>query len=205
MSRSGFLRNLRTAAGFLSPSVHTDHNGDNAKMTRLLKSAAIWLTPAAVEGYDEAEFIELAAETRVRLTKSVSDFKAIASKVPNDQPAPPDQAERALQAFRDILDVLKDYLDHDAVRAHQLLDGQTWPDYVVGFSCEAGHDSTGDPCLWITLMLRDDIPNRPDFLNVTNELRQKVADVLEKNGIDRWPYFRFGSAYESDLLYAKNP
>jgi len=47
MARSGFLRNLRTAAGFLSADRAIGFNGDQNKLARVLKSAAIWLTPSA--------------------------------------------------------------------------------------------------------------------------------------------------------------
>ena len=204
MARSIFLRNLRTAAGFLSPTVRSDFYGDQHKLARVLKSAAIWLTPGAVEEYDEIDFPELPADERKTLTNGIRAFQQVAQDVPSNQPASEDQLRRALPAFLAILDVLKDYLDHDAVRAHQLFDDQTWPDYVVGFSSQAGEDSTGDPCLWVTIFLTNDIVDRPDFGRLTWELRRKFVDVLEKAGIERRPYVRFWSVSERDILYA-NP
>ena len=90
MARYAFLRNLRAAAGFLSPDVQTDFRGDQAKFARVLKSAAMWLTPRAVEDYDETEFSELPMDQRQRLTKGVAEFESVAREVPENKPASPD-------------------------------------------------------------------------------------------------------------------
>jgi len=204
MSRSEFLGNVREAAHFLAPTVQSDGSLDNTQLARTLRSAEVWLTPSAVKGYDENDFSELPPDELRRLSDNVDRFATVARTVPNDQPASKQQVEVALPAFRTILEILKVRLDPEAVRAHQLLEGQEWPDYVRDFKCEAGEDSSGDPCLWVWFVIDDEIPTRKDFGRIGTELREKARNVLRTNGIERFPYFGVRSASEREAFYAKS-
>ena len=195
------LRNWRTAAGFLDPRIQADLNGDQTKLARLLKSAAIWLTPAAVEGYVESDFSEMSAETRETLTSSVADFESVSRQIPSNQPASPDQLRRALPPFLKMLKALDGYLDPEAVRCINSLMTSVGRTKCLVFPAGPVRFDGRPICFRATIVLRDEVPASPEFARITSDLRHMVRDVLEKNGIDRWPYVRFTSASETNLLF----
>src|SRR5688572_3868655 len=104
MALAEFLRNITTAAKFLSPTVASDSASVDADAVEdMLTRAALWLTPAAVNGFDPNEFWSLSAAEKEALRTSVQRFRDLASSVPADGPAPPAIVAQALAAFVDIL------------------------------------------------------------------------------------------------------
>lgn len=71
------------------------------------------------------------------------------------------------------------------------------PKEVVDFEYEIGLDSTGDPALWIWLILEqsEDAWSRENRA----ELRERIDKTLRDVGVARWPYIRFRGVEELAL------
>ncbi len=185
MALGEFLQNLRNAASFVFPNVHAD--GDerkNREWLRILRSATIWLTPAAVKGFRPADFYGLPSDTLEELKQRVSRFKAIAANVPSKQPATEQQINAALPELLRIVEILEANLGPEAVRAQRLLEDVDWPAYVLGFFCESAEAWDGEPMLRIWIVVTDEVANRQDFFPMSLDLERKVQEILQRNGIE---------------------
>lgn len=197
-----FLKNVRTAASFLSPRVNTGDARRDREFQRVLRGAAIWLTPQAVKGFDSEDLMaipNLAPEQKQKLETRVSRFKELAETVPEDQPARPEQVREAFPQLVEIMEILKPYLDNEAIRAHHiLLDAGSWPDYVVGFLCESGVDSDGEPCLWVWVIAEDSAFDSPTFFPESLRIQDRILALLQT--INRWVFVRFRSISENEFF-----
>lgn len=198
MARDEFLGNLQLAAGFLSPTVQV--NGirlDTEHLATLLRRSVIWLTPKAVEGFQEEDFEDLPDLERRQLASDVKKFLKIARAVPPDGPATSEQIRDATHVFRSILTTVLPYLE--GFRIYAVLRRHAFPDFVKNFAVRVGEDSTGDKSAWIWVIVSDEMAGKKLFARVP-EIRRQVSQVLEQNRIDLYPYILFRSQSEqSDL------
>ena len=197
MARSNFLRNLRTAAGFLSPIAQV--NGirlEENHVADVLRRATIWLTPKAVEGFDPEEFPELSADARERLSRDVGRFEEIARGVVGDPPATDEQIRDALPLFQVILAMMWPYLE--GFRVYAALKRQRFPKFVRDFAVKVGEDSTGDPATWIWVIVDDEVVEhkRKALVARIPEIQGLIEEALDRAEIRLYPYLSFRS--ESD-------
>jgi len=108
--REEFVLDVRRAARVAEkPTVIADSGLVNPDaIAKTIYRAALWLTPKIVENYYPAEFSDLPPELRESLTRAVEAFRAIAGKVPADQPATAEQFARGQDAFRTLLAITRD-------------------------------------------------------------------------------------------------
>ena len=103
LAKRDFLTNLRIARNlFVHPRVDADSAVpviDTAAIADRLVSAALWLTPRAVAGFNAADFPELGPDRQAELLTAVQDFLAVATQVPPDKPATKEQYGNASVAF----------------------------------------------------------------------------------------------------------
>jgi len=150
-----------------------------------------WLTPKTVEGYVEEDFTYLTKEQRLKLTSNVDNFRKIAASVRIDSPATPEKVAEAREPLREIYQMVQPYLDRQylGVRGaiEQLFAAGAFPDFVRRFDLEVGNDHTGDPAVWIWLIVDDSADNSSVF-DAILQAEQTIADRLSELGIDRLVY-----------------
>ena len=194
MPREEFLRNLRIGAGHLSPTVQV--NGirlDASHLDGILRRATIWLTPKVVEGYEESDFQDIPEADRARLTLNVEAFKTLASEIPSNGPATPEQIGRATPVFAAILSAMGPFLE--GFQVYAALKRLPFPEFVVDFAVRVGRDATGDPSAWIWVIIREGTAKNALMSAVTN-IQELVGIALERAGIDLYPYVLFRSRTE---------
>jgi hypothetical protein len=202
MSLPEFLQSVKAASGFLAPVVEVIGRGPDPDYLRdVLRRADIWLTPAAVAGFDPNDFISLTTEDRDRLTQSVEEFSAVAREVPPDRPATEEQVRRALPVFQTILSILAPYLfEPEGWEVYRAL---WWvrckyPEFVLGYDYELRTDSTGDPAVVIWVVVPDDFdPTNPNYRTQEVAVRHEIARVFADRDIKRWPYVRIQTRSEA--------
>jgi len=74
---------------------------------------------------------------------------------------------------------------------NQIVKKRPWPRAVKGFEVEFGLDSTGDPAVWIWLMVDDDISPSAEKIAELGRFRRDLRARLVGAGLSRWPYVRF--------------
>jgi hypothetical protein len=198
MAREEFLRNLQTAARFVSPAEQV--NGirlDPQYLATVLRDTTTWLTPIAVEGFDPVDFPELSAEEKNQLERDVWTFRTAAEQVPPDASPNDQQVQAALLAFVSILTAMRPYLD--GFKIYDVLKRQPFPEYVQDFAVRIGRDSTGDPAVWIWVIIRDEVGGKGFFKRVP-EVEQRIEAALRRAHIDLWPYIRFRTESEQHDL-----
>jgi hypothetical protein len=71
---------------------------------------------------------------------------------------------------------------------------QAWWDYrdlVPSFDFQIGDDSTGDPAVWVWLVLDDGVNVEAAQTRARlDQLRGQIHESLRRAGITRWPYVR---------------
>jgi len=96
---------------------------------------------------------------------------------------PPNKGSSAdeAQRIRDALNVV--------------LKQQQFPYGIKGFDLEFGEDATGDPAVWISFPIDDDLHPSKEKLSRLNKLVQQTHDMIREYGVSRWPYVRFRAAH----------
>jgi hypothetical protein len=207
MALDEFWRNVKIAASLLWPDVETDAPGlDSDQLARRLRNAGLWLTPATVEGFDPDDFKFLSPSERDELKKNVEGFRRVAETVPDDGPTTPEQVEEALPMLRRILEVLQPDRnpDVDYFRTAKILENLRLPydvrDDVVRIIHEFDTDWTGDPGVWVWVILKDEVAERPTFFGDTERIGKAIEVALLRQGIRLSPHIHFRTASEQDEL-----
>lgn len=205
MPKQEFIRNVQLARNLFAHRVGAGQPVVNEEeMSRRLSRAALWLTPASVRGFDAADFPELPDETRGLLERSVHQFRKIAAAVEENEPATAEQEGAALRNFEEIIRILHPYSPNtgelDQLRA--VMSAIHLPDFVQTWDYEFGLDWSGDPAVWIWLVVDDDAANHPSFMTTSTRLQREIHRALKATGSERWPYVRFRTFSEQRELQA---
>jgi len=199
-----FWISVKTAARLISPRAAVDSPRlDTARIEEQLRSAALWLTPRAVEGYEDSDFDFLAKDERAKLTESVNTFRRIAATVPPNATAPQPAIEEALPPFRDILSIIRpdQYADPEALvigkRVEQIVQGRL-PGWVKELVFETGIDTGGDPAIWIWIEVgpEGELLAMQEFTDEFKIVQRALEQAIAKVGGGRWPYIRQRSSAE---------
>jgi hypothetical protein len=203
MALDEFWRNVKIAASLLWPDVLTDAPDiDSDRLARRLRSAAMWLTPATMEGFDPEDFKLLSPSEREDLKESVEGFRRIAEQVPDDGPARQEQVEEALPKLRRILGILRPDRnpDVDAFRTAKVLENLRLPDDVrddvVRIFPEFDTDWTGEPMTLVWVILKDEVADRPTFFEETDRIQRAIEGALRRQGDRLHPRVRFRTVSE---------
>jgi hypothetical protein len=210
MSLKEFWMNVRLAARMTTPIVTADAPRlSSEQIEEILRSAPIWLTPRAVESFDERDFDFLSADERQQLSDAVRQFRNVAAQVDPKKPSTDLQIQEALPHFQRIVEILggNKYADYKALvigkRIERHIAGRI-PDTVLELRFETGVDSSGGNGLWIWVIFKDDVAVDENvlFANV-RAVEQLMRDAVRQLGIKRWPYVRLRTISELELLAAE--
>lgn len=74
------------------------------------------------------------------------------------------------------------------------------PPYVTELRYKLDNDWSGDPGVWIWVILRDDIADSADLRKYTRPVTSDLAQAVHNAGIDRWPYVHIrGQSEQAEL------
>ena len=90
----------------------------------------------------------------------------------------------------------------DALR--KAIKGVKFPRGFVSWESRFGQDSSGDPAVWIWVIVDDDAADDPGFTAESTRVSREIREALQRTGSDRWPYVRFRTATEQKSLQAAN-
>ena len=83
----------------------------------------------------------------------------------------------------------------DSTELHNLLTPEALSDAstlrVTRTVVEEGEDSTGDPALFVWVLLSDDTAESDQTWDRLQPIAQRVKALLREHGESRWPYIRF--------------
>jgi hypothetical protein len=179
---------------------------DSGHFQRRLRTAVSWLTPASVEGFDARDFTFLSPSEREKLTACVEGFREVAEKVPADGPATQEQEHEARSKLSCILEILRpdENPDVEAFRAAKVLENMRLPhdvrDDVDRILREFDSDSTGDPSVWVWVILKDEAAKGPKSFERAEQIKQFDDDTLFRHRVRLRPYIRFLTVSEQDEL-----
>jgi hypothetical protein len=198
MAIQDFWLNVTAALPYFDPQLATEpSNLDPRQRRRRLRDASLWLTPATVEGFDAGDFGFMAQRERDELSASVEDFRRVAETVPDDGPPTEEQIREASPKFQRILENLepRENPDIEAFRASKVLANLRLPN-VQKLIHLFDTDSTGDPGIWVWVILKDEVAERPTFFEETDEIRGRIEIALRRTGLRRFPYIHFQTVSE---------
>jgi hypothetical protein len=193
MSLARFIDRVRIAASPFPPEAWEDPARlPTSEFDRAMKFEDIWLAPVTVKGFSEADLVAFPAADRDRLRSAVQAFRSVADQVPPGARATDGQVRAALPAFATILDVLKPYLadpESLAVRRAIWRACEPYRDWVLTFDFEFREDSSGDPSVWVSLILNDDVDvETRDVQLKLYDVRDAIRKELDAAGIERRLY-----------------
>lgn len=193
MSLYPFTKQVRIAASPFPPEAWEQPlTIPAAEFARAVEWADVWLAPATLKGYSDAAAAPLPAPAPARLRAAVATFRAVAAAVPEGTRPTEDQVREALPAFATILDVLKATLaDPESSAARRAIWRAIEPyrDTVLTFDFEFGRDSTGDPAVWVWLILKDGVTvDGPGIQLKLYDVRDAIRKEFTAAGITDWLY-----------------
>ncbi len=200
MSKRDFLDNLRLARSLFVHGRATSNSRklDPAALKQAIIRAAIWLTPKAVEDFNEADFAELGSARQRALGDAVREFELVAGQVPQDAPPSDAQVSQAGDALRRILEIVGNYLPahEEELQIQNALAHLDYPSWVRNWDFEPGSNGDGEPSLWVTLYA-DDGAVPPELLGKrATDMIPMIRAALKGAGVRRWPYLRVWTARE---------
>jgi hypothetical protein len=198
MAIQDFWLNVTAALPYFDSRLATEpSNLDPKQLNRRLRDAILWLSPATVDGFAANDFGFMAQTERDALKASVEDFRRVAETVPDDGPATEEQIREALPRFQRILDILQPHENPDveAFRASKVLAKLRFPN-VQKLIHLFDTDSTGDPGIWVWVILNDEVAERPTFYEETQQIRDRIELALRRTGLRRFPYIHFQTVSE---------
>lgn len=207
MSLRDFWTSVRVGASFLLPHMTVDSPKlDASQIEKALRSAPVWLTPASVDGFHEEDFSFLPDEERSRLANLVRRFQQLAAQVSPNAPAAEETIEQAEPIFQQIVEMLEfdRYADDEAYRIGKQIEQAIKPHRPAELAelrfVESGLDSTGDPALWIWVILTDRAAETPGFESKATAIRKLLESSARQVAPERWPYVRIRTESEQAEL-----
>lgn len=72
------------------------------------------------------------------------------------------------------------------------------PDFVSSLSVKLDEDATGQPAVWVWVVITDEKLESPspELENKLQAFRNQIGETLRANGIERWPYVRLQAVSE---------
>lgn len=200
MAMNEFLRNIQTARNVVFPqlpagiTLATPADPLAFDGAWLRRTAPVWLTPRTVTGFDVNEFESFEAKDRENLGKVVQGFLAIANAVAGRDPTD-EELSSGIAHLTTLVTVL-DPLFHDAegkVLLRALYrSNASFPDFVLGLDYSLDTDWSGDPGIWIWVIVPDDVdPDSDEFIRFSQEFRKGVWKVVSEANSNRLPYVHF--------------
>ena len=130
----------------------------------------------------------------------------MASRVAPTEPASPETIERASSLFRDIVKSLEfdRYGDVVAFQIGKRIEQEIKryePPELASIHFRTGRDHSGDPALWIRVILTDEASaTDEEFLKNTRRLKDLIVPIARRIEPRRWPYLSFSSVTEEAEL-----
>lgn len=214
MAMAEFLQHVQTAGNIVFSHLLV-HLGDgpplpaeqeNRDYDRLKKTAVLWLSPQVVAGFDPDEFAYLPSEERATLVKAVNGFRSVAEQARGHEPTP-DEIKTGSGHLAAIIKTLgTPALDKEGAAlmvAVHVAKGK-FPDFVLGLDYTLDSDATGDPGIWIWVLIPDDInPDSKEFREFAVWFPKAVRKALAHVKSDRLPYIHYRPLSEAVELMSE--
>ncbi len=199
MALTQFLQGVRNGGMLIAPRASAEHQSNAATIEDRLRRPDLWLTPKTVEGFDANDFTYLTNDQKSALAKNVAEFRQVATTVPSDGPATRQQVAAASEPFREIYETVQRYFSKDFLAVRSAITGLfasgAFPDFVATFDLQVENDSTGDPAVWVWLIV-DDAADENLAFHAIRPAQQTIADRLAELGIERFVYLSIRSVNE---------
>jgi hypothetical protein len=210
MAMGDFLRNVQTARNLILSHVLAHPGRDplppGVTGANLTRTAQVWLSPQVIAGFDPNDFGFLSPDQRERLANAVSGVREIAEAVAGRVPTP-EEARRGYDLLVEIIALLDDkLLDAEGKALMQAIHAakKPFPDFVLGFDYTLDTDSTGDPAIWIWVLVPDDLdPDSNEFREFTSQFRRAVRTALAEVKSERIPYIHYRPLTEAVELMSE--
>ncbi len=200
MAKHEFLKSLRVARNLFfhqRAQANGSHTADGTA-----SRGDIWLTPRSVRAFDVGDFPELGPDRQRALQTAVRDFLDVATQVPPNEPATPEQIRQARLLFTKILEILAAYFatpqEMDRVEAvlKRLDFPHGYPPWVASWTAELGFDHDDLPEVAFDVYVDERTFPREELGRFSSRLRQQILHALMADGSERHPYVRLHTVVE---------
>ena len=200
MATGDFLHHIRTARNvayhYLQP--HASGSGipphSGSEWERLRAAAPLWLSPEVAGGFVAAEFASLPPDRRAELAACVERLR-IASANTGNRPPTDGEMNAGLKELGRIVELLDEWLADPeglALLAALLRIAGPLPPFVLGLDYKLDTDWSGDPGVWIWVILSDDLdPDSEEFKDFSRRFRGIGWAVVKWAGSNRLPYLGY--------------
>lgn len=170
----------------------------------------VWLTPNAVAEINSRDFLGLRDAEKQQLDSHCQQFLTIAEEVETRGEASREQISEALQHFQAIRKLIEPHTrgtwNSELVQAlFQIITDPATPDYIVGFDYDLGDDSTGEPSLWVWIVIDDTRVKLEEAVSQLPTMYDRISSVLEELKIERNLYLGFRSLEEQMEIVRSSP
>lgn len=202
MAITEFVRRVQTARNvayrYLQPGGGAAPRA-GADWERLRAAAPLWLDAGIAADFDPAEFEFLAADARAELSTCVARYRAAAG----DRPPADAEMTAGLNELGRVAELLGELVADPeglGLLAVLLRDSGPLPPFVLGFDYNLDTDWSGDPAVWLWVLIPDDLdPGAPAFIDFTTGFRDAGWKAVKAAGSNRLPYIRY--RIRSDALH----
>jgi hypothetical protein len=213
MAMAEFLQNVQTARNIVFSHVllhlgNAPLPAEQQKLdyARLRRTAALWLSPRVVAGFDPGDFGFLPADQQDELVAAVSGFREVAEGVAGREPTH-DEMKTGIGHLATIILLLDAAaLDSEgkALMAAVHAAKTPFPDFVLGIDYTIDTDATGDPGIWIWVIVPDDVdPDSNEFRQFATWFPKAVRSALGQAKSDRLPYIHYRPLSEAVELMSE--
>lgn len=160
----------------------------------------LWLVPATVVDFDEADFDFLPAGQRSELAQLVQKFRETAAKVEDGGSLSDEALKEGRPLLERIIEILdfERYKDPDALRYGKRIErtlARDRPPEIVDMTFRTGPDYADSPTLWIDVALADKVfVEDSQFLEVARRVDQRLDRIARHEAPHLWPFISMRAA-----------
>jgi hypothetical protein len=196
MALTEFLHNLQTARNIvLSQLLPPDLQ--RLDYRRLKRAAPMWLSPRVIAGADPLEFTFLEDDQSESLNAVIKEFLKIADALVDREPTL-NEVKRGSDCILSMAKIIGEpILDAEGVSILMSLlttihsKKKVLPEFVLGIDYSLDSDWSGDPGIWLWLIVPDDIDvESKEYSEFSDWFRMLVWDAVTKLKSERIPYTR---------------
>jgi hypothetical protein len=202
MAMAEFLRHVQMAQNMVFSHILVHLRADSPlpaeretqDFKRIKKTARLWLSPQVVAGFNPDDFAELPTEQLKALETAVNGFRSVAEQAHGREPTTDEMTTAILHLGAIIKALGAPALDPEgsALMVAVHVSKEKFPDFVLGLDYTLDTDATGDPGIWIWVLIPDDVdPDSKEFREFAVWFPKAVRKALAHVKSDRLPYIHY--------------
>jgi len=185
MNSNRFIANFWNATTILGPWEYENPDADSKELDEFaMKTARLWWRVETVDGMDPASFKKLSDAERQELTELKRKFQGTFDGGGTESVRKMEARDALVQMYKLIGKFVTSLETITVAKVlTEIIRDKKYSGWFLGFSMVFENDWTGDPAIWVILIVDDKLGSDPIFRRDYSKIHQLIHEELSSKGV----------------------